>query len=108
MAKVLLVERAFLNDNIPDLSLSIDAYLHSKENPVLHLHDKSDKKKVLFNFHLLNNRYQEKEHRYFSETLRLQMQLFILEMWHTFANEYERRNRTLQSGTLYERFMQLL
>jgi AraC-like DNA-binding protein len=36
------------------------------------------------------------------------MQLFILEMWHTFANEYEHRKRTLESGSLYERFMQLV
>jgi AraC-like DNA-binding protein len=36
------------------------------------------------------------------------MQLFILEMWHTFAKEYERRKRTLQTGTLYERFIHLL
>jgi hypothetical protein len=36
-AAVLLVEKDFLNANIPDQSRSIDAYLHSRENPVLHL-----------------------------------------------------------------------
>jgi AraC family transcriptional activator of pobA len=108
IGKVLLVERDFLNDNIPDLSLSIDALLHSKENPVLHLHDKRDKKKVLLNFQLLYKRYLEKDHRFYSEALSLQMQLFLLEMWHTFAKEFEHRKRTLQGGTLYERFMQLL
>ena len=36
------------------------------------------------------------------------MRLFILEMWHTFANEYEQRKHSLQTGTLYERFIQLL
>ena len=107
-AKVLLVEKDFLNDNIPDQSLSIDAILHSKENPVLHLHDKSNKEKVFFNFDLLHKRFLEREHRFYSETLRLQMQLFILEMWHIFSNEFEHRKRSLQSGTLYERFMQLL
>lgn len=35
------------------------------------------------------------------------MRLFILEMWHTFAKVYERRKRTLQPGTLYERYMHL-
>ena len=36
------------------------------------------------------------------------MRLFILEMWHTFVNEYERRKRSLQTGTLYEWFRQLV
>lgn len=36
------------------------------------------------------------------------MRLFILEMWHTFAKEYERRKRTIQIGNLYERFVHLV
>lgn len=107
-AAALLVEKDFLNANIPDQSWSIDAYLHSRQNPVLHLNDKKYKKKVLSNFQLLYNKFSEKDHRFYSETLKLQMQLFILEMWHTFANEYEHRKRTIQSGTIYERFMQLI
>lgn len=107
-ATVLLVERDFLNANIPDQSWSIDSFLHSKENPVLHLNDKIDKQKVLLNFHLLHDKFLETEHRFYNEALKLQMQLFILEMWHTFASEYELRKRTLQSGTLYERFMHLV
>ena len=106
-ATVLFVERDFLDDNIPDQSWSIDALLHSKENPVLRLSDKNDKQRVLSNFHLLHHRFSETEHRFYNEVLKLQMQLFVFEMWHTFANEYERRKRTLESGSLYERFMQL-
>ena len=53
-------------------------------------------------------RFQDREHRFYEEVLKLQMRLFILEMWHTFANEYERRKRTLQSGSLYERFVHLV
>lgn len=106
-ATVLLVEKDFLNANIPDLSWGIDALLHSKENPVLHLSDKKDKQKVLSNFQLLYDKFMEQEHHFYNEVLKLQMQLFIFEMWHSFVNEYERRKRTLQSGTLYERFMQL-
>ncbi|MES2140179.1 MAG: helix-turn-helix domain-containing protein [Bacteroidota bacterium] len=107
-AIILLVEKDFLNKNIPDQKLSIDALLHSKENPVLHLYHNKDREKVLSNFRLLHQRYLEKDHRFYEEMLSRQMQLFILEMWHTFANEYEHRKRTVQSGTLYERFMQLL
>lgn len=40
--------------------------------------------------------------------MKLQMQLFLLEMWHTFEDELDRRKRSLQSGTLYERFLQLV
>ena len=107
-ANILFVEKKFLDNNIPDQSWSIDALLHSKENPVLHLKDKIDRQKVLFNFQLLNDRFLEAEHRFYNEVLQLQMQLFIFEMWHIFANEYERRKRTLESGSLYEQFMHLL
>jgi AraC family transcriptional regulator, transcriptional activator of pobA len=107
-ASILFVERDFLDNNIPDQSWSIDALLHSKENPVLHLQDKNDKAKVVLNFQLLYNRYVEAEHRFYNEIMQLQMQLFIFEMWHIFANEYERRKRTVESGSLYEQFMHLV
>jgi len=106
-ATVLFVERDFLFDNLPDQSWSIDAQLHSKEHPVLHLGDKNDKQRVLSNFQLLHHKYLETQHRFYDDVLKLQMQLFIFEMWHTFANEFELHKRTLQSGSLYERFMQL-
>jgi AraC family transcriptional activator of pobA len=107
-ANILFVERDFLDNNIPDQSWSIDALLHSKQNPVLHLHDKSDKAKVVLNFQLLYNRFLESGHRFYNEALQLQMQLFIFEMWHIFANEYEHRKRTVESGSLYERFMHMV
>lgn len=106
-ATVLFVERDFLNKNIPDQTWSIDALLHSREHPVLHLKDKNDKERVLSNFKILHNKYSDKEHRFYDEVLKIQMQLFIFEMWHTFANEYDHRKRTLESGSIYERFMQL-
>jgi AraC family transcriptional regulator, transcriptional activator of pobA len=107
-ASVLFVERDFLDNNIPDQSWSIDALLHSRANPVLHLYDKEDKLKVVSNFALLHTRFLELGHRFYNEVLQLQMQLFILEMWHIFANEYEGRKRTVESGTLYEQFMHLV
>ncbi len=107
-ATILLVEKHLLNANIPNQSWGIDALLHSKENPVLHLMDKKDTQKVLSNFQLLHDKCLDTEHRFYDDVLKLQMQIFIFEMWHTFSNEYERRKRTLQSGTLYERFMQLV
>lgn len=107
-ATALLVEKHFLYDNIPDQSWSIDAILHSRQYPIKKLNDKQDRQRVLSNFKWLYNRFQYKEHRFYEEVLKMQMRLFILEMWHTFANEYERRKRTVQSGSLYERFVHLV
>jgi AraC family transcriptional regulator, transcriptional activator of pobA len=107
-AIVLLVERDFLDHSIPDQSWSIDALLHSRSHPVSQFSDKNDKVKVVSNFSLLHHRYLEKGHRFYNEVLQLQMQLFIFEMWHIFANEYERRKRTVESGSLYEQFMHLV
>jgi AraC-like DNA-binding protein len=107
-ATVLLVEKHFLYDNIPDQSWSIDAILHSRQYPIKQLNEKNDRQRVLSNFRMLHDRFKDMEHRFYEEVLKLQMRLFILEMWHTFANEYERRKRTLQSGSLYERFVHLV
>ncbi|WP_435132716.1 helix-turn-helix domain-containing protein [Formosa sp. A9] len=107
-SSVLLVEKQFLDENVPDQNLSIDAILHSRQYPVKQLNEKSDYDRILTNFLLLHSKYQDKEHRFYDEALKLQMRLFILEMWHTFTKEYERRKRSLQSGTLYEQFMHLV
>ncbi len=107
-ATVLLVEKNFLMDNIPDQSWSINALLHSRVYPVKDNITRRDKQKILLNFKWLHERFLETSHRFYAEMLKLQMQLFVLEMWHTFANEYEQRKHSLQTGTLYERFMQLL
>lgn len=107
-ATALLVENQFLNDNIPDQSWGIDAALHSRQYPIKDLSDPSDMERVLSNFNLLNAKFLDKEHRFYEEALKLQMRLFILEMWHTFVKEYERRKRSLQTGTLYERFRHLI
>ena len=104
-SSVLLVENHFLNDNVPDQNLSIDAILHSRQYPIKQL---TDKQRVVSNFQILHDKFNDKEHRFYEEVLKLQMRLFILEMWHTFANEFERRKRSFQTGTLYEQFMHLV
>ena len=68
---VLFVERDFLDNNIPDQSWSIDVILHSRANPVLHLHDKNDKMKIVLNFSLLHDKYLEREHLFYNEILHL-------------------------------------
>ncbi|WP_200897381.1 helix-turn-helix domain-containing protein [Pontibacter korlensis] len=101
------MEKDFLNNNLPDQGWSINALLHSRAYPVKKLHGKNDRQRILSNFKWLSDRALETDHRFYNEALSLQMKLFILDMWHLFANEYERRKHTLQTGTLYERFMQL-
>lgn len=107
-ATVLLVARDYLNDNVPDQSWGINATLYSRQNPVKHLKDEQERKKILLNFKTLHNRYLEFDHRFYEELLRLQMQIFILEMWSIFAHSYERHKHSMQSGTLLERFMLLV
>lgn len=107
-ATVLLVENQFLNDSIPDQNWGIDATLHSRQYPIKQLNAKNDRQRMMSNFQILNDKFHDKEHRFYEEALNLQMKLFILEMWHTFANAYENRKRSLQIGTLYERFIHLV
>jgi AraC family transcriptional activator of pobA len=106
-ATLLFVDSELLTANLPSANVSVDSYIHAKENPILHP-DKKDKEKILKNFQLLYDKSQEINHRFFEEALKLQMQLFILEMWHIFEHELDLRKRSLQSGTLYERFRQLV
>ncbi|MDO5608846.1 MAG: helix-turn-helix domain-containing protein [Capnocytophaga sp.] len=105
-ATLLFVDNDLLMNNIPSVNASIDSVIHSKENPILHP-EKEDKERILRNFQLLYDKSQETSHRFYEEALKLQMQLFLLEMWHIFEDELDRRKRSLQSGTLYERFMLL-
>lgn len=107
-ATALLVEKNFLYDNVPDQNFSIDAVLHSRQYPLRDLRDKVRRQRVLANFEALNVRFQDKEHRFYEEALKLQMSLFIFDMWHISADEYELRKRSLQTGTLFERFMSLV
>lgn len=107
-ASVLLAEKDFLMENIPDQGWSINAQLHSRVYPVKNIQTKFEKEKILINFKRLNERFLENDHRFYEEVLKLQMQVFILEMWHIFANEYDQRKHSLQTGNLYERFIQLL
>ncbi|WP_442591490.1 helix-turn-helix domain-containing protein [Pedobacter sp. AW31-3R] len=107
-ATVLLVEKNFLMDNVPDQGWSINAQLHSRVFPVKLIHNSHDRLRIIDNFNRLNERFLDFDHRFYEEGLKLQMQLFILEMWHTFANEYEQRKHSLQTGTHYQRFIKLL
>ncbi|RYE56100.1 MAG: AraC family transcriptional regulator, partial [Sphingobacteriales bacterium] len=106
-ATILFVDSDLLTASLPSATASIDSIIHSKEYPILHP-DTKDKEKILKNFKLLYDMSQETNHRFYEEALKLQMQLFLLEMWHIFEDELDRKKRSLQSGTLYEQFIQLV
>ncbi|KQM73054.1 AraC family transcriptional regulator [Pedobacter sp. Leaf216] len=106
-ATVLFVDSELLTASLPSATASIDSIIHSKEYPILHP-DEKDKEKILKNFQLLYDMSQETGHRFYKEALKLQMQIFLLEMWHIFEDELDRKKRSLQSGTLYEQFVQLV
>lgn len=107
-ATTLLVAKDFLTENVPDQSWGINATLYSRIHPIKEIRSKRDKEKILNNFRWLNERFMETDHRFYEEALRMQMKIFILEMWSLFANDYEQRKHSVQTGTLYEQYMQLL
>ncbi|PZP50599.1 MAG: AraC family transcriptional regulator [Pseudopedobacter saltans] len=107
-ASVLLVEKDFLMDNIPDQSWSINAQLHSRVYPVKANISERDKKRILANFQQMNDHFLETDHHFYEEIINRQMQIFVLEMWNTFAKDYEERKHSLQTGTLYEQFIHLV
>ena len=108
MATVLFVEKDFLLDNLPNLTMGIDTIVHHRINPILHLDDKCSKDKILKNFQLLYDKSKETMHRIYDEVMKLQLQLFVLEMWSIFLEQVVLNKRSLQKGTLYERFSQLV
>lgn len=106
-ATVFFVEKHLLTDNFPSLNIGIDAIVHHQVNPILKP-DKKNKDRILKNFKLLYCKSIENDNRFYKEILKLQMQLFLLEMWDIFIDQLERRERSPQSGTLYERFLYLV
>ena len=107
-ATVVLVEKNYLLENIPDQSWGINAMLYSRIHPVKEIELKAEQEIILINFNRLHERFMRTEHHFYDEALKLQMQLFILEMWNLFAKLYENRKHSMQTGTHYEQFMQLL
>ncbi|GEO03779.1 AraC family transcriptional regulator [Adhaeribacter aerolatus] len=106
-ATCLFVSFDLMSKNNPDIGWGIRGYLFSKENPVVHLSD-VDAQKCRFNFQLLQEKQDDKAHRFQEELVNLQLQMFIMEMWNIFAKEIDKRSITDQKGALFERFLQLV
>lgn len=106
-ATCLLVSFALMSKNNPDIGWGIKAYLFSKDNPVVLLSD-PDAGKCLYNFRLLQEKYNDDDHRFGKEILNHQLQIFIMEMWNIFSREIEKRSISIQKGSLFERFLYLV
>jgi AraC family transcriptional regulator, transcriptional activator of pobA len=96
-----------LSKNNPDIGWGIKAYMFSKENPVVHLSE-TDVEKCLTNFKLLNDKYNDDQHRFQKEIVNFQLQMFVMDMWNIFSKKIEERKIDNQKGSLFERFLQLV
>lgn len=106
-ATCLFVSFDLMSKNNPDIGWGIKAYLFSKEHPVVHL-SVLDAEKCLYNFKLLEKKYEDDKHRFRKEVVNLQLQMFIMDMWNIYSNEIEKRIVSNQKGSLFERFLQLV
>lgn len=106
-ATFLFVSFDLMSKNNPDIGWGIKAYLFTKEHPVVHLAE-LDTQKCLYNFKLLQEKYEDDKHRFHKENVNLQLQMFVMEMWNVFSKEIEKRSTSNQKGSLFERFLQLV
>lgn len=106
-ATYLLVSFDLMSKNNPDIGWGIKGYLFSKENPVIPLSE-NDANKCLHNFVLLKDKNEESHHRFQAEMIKLQLQLFVIEMWNIFADRMEQRINSNEKGSLFERFLQMV
>lgn len=103
----LLVSFDLMSKNNPDIGWGIKAYLFSRENPVVSLGPKGANLCV-HNFKLLQERYEETNHRFRKEIVNLQLKIFVMEMWNLFANEIEQQIKSNENKSLFQRFLQLV
>ncbi len=106
-ATCLFVSFDLMSKNNPDIGWGIKAYLFTKEHPLVHLSE-LDAEKCLYNFKLLETKYQDDKHRFRKEIANLQLQMFVMDMWNIYSNEIEKRIVSNQKGSLFERFLQLV
>lgn len=106
-ATFLLISFELMSKNNPDIGWGIKGYLFSKENPVVNL-DKSVAEKCKHNFYLLQEKHGDEKHRFRSEILHLQLQMFVMEMWNIFAQKIEQLVKNNENGSIFQRFLQLV
>lgn len=106
-ATFLLVSFDLMSRNNPDIGWGIKGYLFSKENPVVRL-EEDVAEKCRQNFFLLKEKYEDENHRFRTEIVDLQLQIFVMNMWNIFADKMERQIHSNEKGSLFQRFLQLV
>lgn len=106
-ATYFLVSFDLMSKNNPDIGWAIKGFLYSKENPVLPLSELSAEK-CQQNFISIKEKFEDHTHRFRSELVNLQLQIFVMEMWNIFADQMELRFNSTEKSSLFERFLQLV
>jgi AraC-like DNA-binding protein len=106
-ATCLAVSYELMSKNNPNIGWGIKGYLFSKETPVVRL-CKLDMDVCLLNFKTLMTKYQNLHHRFRMEIVNHQLQILVMDMWNIFSTEIEKRYVSVQKGSLFEHFLQLV
>lgn len=106
-ATYFFVSYDLLSKNNPDIGWAIKGFLFSKENPVLPL-SALFAEKCRRNFISIQEKVEDLTHRFRSELVNLQLQIFVMEMWNIFADQMELRFNGTEKSRLFERFLQLV
>ena len=106
-ATYLLISFGLMSNNNPDIGWGIKGFMFSKDNPVVSLSE-TDKERCLRNFFLLKEKYEDTYHRFRKEIVNLQVQIFVMEMWHIFNEKMEKRILSNEKGSIFEKFLQLV
>lgn len=106
-ATILLVSNTLVLENTPSVNRKIKSILYAKEYPILHP-SIDDKTRIIKSFQALYEKSLDTTHHFYQEVLNLQMQLFLLEMWHIFEGELNKKETNFQSGAIYLQFIKLV
>lgn len=105
-ATYLLISFGLMSNNNPDIGWGIKGYMFIKEYPVVSLSEKN-KDRCFDNFLQLKEKYEDTHHRFRKEIVNLQLQIFVMEMWHIFNEKMEKRILSNEKGSIFEKFLQL-
>lgn len=106
-ANYFFVSFDLMSKNNPDIGWAIKGFLYSKKNPVLPLSEVFAEK-CQRNFFSIQEKFEDRTHRFRTEIVNLQLQIFVMEMWNIFADQMELRFKSTEKSSLFERFLQLV
>lgn len=106
-ADIFLISHELLNQYNPNIGWGIQGFFFSKSNPVISLSEK-DKSSILNNFKNLYDIFSDFHNRFYEEILSRQTEIFLMNMWNIFTEEFEKRTESLSRMSHFERFLTLI